>query len=168
MVSTEKARRERNREMRKRAMVETEAPFSFYVRDQQLRETETLDRETRTKDRHNKFQRPFKAKPIPQAVTELRLPAMNAEAARRKDEAKINAQMKLADAKMPNRMAATAAKTNGGESNPETNDTKTVGLKKKWSFQPAPRKPVPDFDALHASFFRRLKVRISHSPHSAD
>jgi protein FAM161A len=29
--------------------------------------------------------------------------------------------------------------------------------KSKWSFKPAPSREVPDFDALHDAFFRRLQ-----------
>ena len=151
MLETEIARRERNREMRKQALVETEQPFSFYVRDQQ---SKTEKSESQKANRFNKFQRKFKAKEIPKAVKELRLPSMEHEAQRRKEEIKMNAEIALKESKMPDRMAANLAKAGGVATN---TDDKNASKKKKWSFQPAPRKPVPDFDALHASFFRRLK-----------
>ena len=112
MVETERSRRERNRETRKQALIETERPFSCYVRDQ-ARATEKADpksAEALRARRANKFQRRFVAKPIPKAVKELRLPSMEAEAARRKEEARIAAEMALKESKMPERMAENVAK----------------------------------------------------------
>ena len=171
MVETERSRRERNRETRKQALIETERPFSFYVRDQ-ARATEKADpksAEALRARRANKFQRRFVAKPIPKAVKELRLPSMEAEAARRKEEARIAAEMALKESKMPERMAENVAKQHvpaggpGGQKGPAPADAK----RRTWSFQPAPSKPVPDFDALHAAFFRRLKEAKQSRPSTA-
>ena len=47
----------------------------------------------------------------------------------------------------------------GGAHGDATEDTR-----KRWSFKPAPRKEVPDFDALHEAFFRRLKEAKKNRP----
>ena len=112
MVETEAARRERNRETRKQALVETERPFSFYVRDK--KKADEADPKSRSEAalkarRANKFQRRFVAKAVPKAVKELRLPSMEAEAARRKEEARIAAEIALKESKMPERMAKNVA-----------------------------------------------------------
>ena len=175
MVETEAARRERNRETRKQALVETERPFSFYVRDK--KKADEADPKSRSEAalkarRANKFQRRFVAKAVPKAVKELRLPSMEAEAARRKEEARIAAEIALKESKMPERMAKNVAARagpdasgSGGSAGPAA--TAAVEKRRTWSFQPAPRKPVPDFDALHASFFRRLKEAKQSRPSTA-
>jgi protein FAM161A len=163
MLETERLRRERLRETRKQALVETERPFSFYVRDKAKasEKGDPASAEALKARRANKFQRKFVAKAIPKAVKELRLPSMEAEAARRKEEARIAAEIALKEAAMPERMAKNVAKNT--ESAPDASDER----RKKWSFQPAPRKPVPDFDALHAAFFRRLKEAKQQRPSTA-
>jgi protein FAM161A len=164
MLETERLRRERLRETRKQALVETERPFSFYVRDKAKasEKGDPASAEALKARRANKFQRKFVAKAIPKAVKELRLPSMEAEAARRKEEARIAAEIALKEAAMPERMAKNVAEKNT-ESAPNASDDR----RKKWSFQPAPRKPVPDFDALHAAFFRRLKEAKQQRPSTA-
>ena len=164
MLETERLRRERLRETRKQALVETERPFSFYVRDKAKasEKGDPASAEALKARRANKFQRKFVAKAIPKAVKELRLPSMEAEAARRKEEARIAAEIALKEAAMPERMAKNVAEKNT-ESAPNGSDER----RKKWSFQPAPRKPVPDFDALHAAFFRRLKEAKQQRPSTA-
>ena len=163
MLETERLRRERNRETRKQALVETERPFSFYVRDKAKasEKGDPANAEALKARRANKFQRKFVAKAIPKAVKELRLPSMEAEAARRKEEARIAAEIALKESKMPERMAENVAKKETGSA-PGSDERR-----KKWSFQPAPRKPVPDFDALHAAFFRRLKEAKQSRPSTA-
>ena len=164
MLETERLRRERLRETRKQALVETERPFSFYVRDKAKasEKGDPASADALKARRANKFQRKFVAKAIPKAVKELRLPSMEAEAARRKEEARIAAEIALKESQMPERMAKNVAKKNT-ESAPNGSDER----RKKWSFQPAPRKPVPDFDALHAAFFRRLKEAKQQRPSTA-
>ena len=134
---------------RKTALVETERPFSFYLRDKEAKRYEGETEAERAKRRANKFQRPFKAKEIPAAVREARLPVMEAEAARRREEAKAAAAAALAESKLPERMAMHGA---GGAHGAPPRISVNVGR-----FKPAPRKEVPDFDALHEAFFRRLK-----------
>ena len=164
MLETERLRRERLRETRKQALVETERPFSFYVRDKAKasEKGDPASADALKARRANKFQRKFVAKAIPKAVKELRLPSMEAEAARRKEEARIAAEIALKESQMPERMAKNVSKKNT-ESAPNGSDER----RKKWSFQPAPRKPVPDFDALHAAFFRRLKEAKQQRPSTA-
>lgn len=164
MLETERLRRERLRETRKQALVETERPFSFYVRDKAKasEKGDPASAQALKARRANKFQRKFVAKAIPKAVKELRLPSMEAEAARRKEEARIAAEIALKEAAMPERMAKNVAEKNT-EPAPDASDDR----RKKWSFQPAPRKPVPDFDALHAAFFRRLKEAKQQRPSTA-
>jgi hypothetical protein len=164
MLETERLRRERLRETRKQALVETERPFSFYVRDKAKasEKGDPASADALKARRANKFQRKFVAKAIPKAVKELRLPSMEAEAARRKEEARIAAEIALKESQMPERMAKNVAKKNT-ESAPNGSDER----RKKWSFQPPPRKPVPDFDALHAAFFRRLKEAKQQRPSTA-
>ena len=156
MLEREEARRERNKAQRKTALVETERPFSFYLRDKEAKRYEGETEAERAKRRANKFQRPFKAKEIPAAVREARLPAMEAEAARRREEAKAAAAAALAESKLPERMAMHGA---GGAHGASAEDKR-----KRWSFKPAPRKEVPDFDALHEAFFRRLKEAKKNRP----
>lgn len=156
MLEREEARRERNKARRKTALVETERPFSFYLRDKEAKRYEGETEAERAKRRANKFQRPFKAKEIPAAVREARLPVMEAEVARRREEARAAAAAALAESKLPERMAMHGA---GGAHGDATEDTR-----KRWSFKPAPRKEVPDFDALHEAFFRRLKEAKKNRP----
>jgi protein FAM161A len=115
MLETERLRRERLRETRKQALVETERPFSFYVRDKAKasEKGDPASAEALKARRANKFQRKFVAKAIPKAVKELRLPSMEAEAARRKEEARIAAEIALKEAAMPERMAKNVAEEHG-------------------------------------------------------
>ena len=160
MLETEAARRERNRETRKQALVETERPFSFYVRDK--KKADEADPKSRSEAalkarRANKFQRRFVAKAVPKAVKELRLPSMEAEAARRKEEARIAAEIALRRARCPSAWPRTSRRAPdrtrveaaGPPSPPRPPPWRSGG---RGVSPPAPRKPVPDFDALHASF----------------
>ena len=157
MQEAEAARREANRASRRQALVETERPFSFYLRDKEAKRYEGETDEERAKRRANKFQRPFKAKEIPRAVREARLPAMAEEAQRRREEARANAAAALASSKLPERMAA-----HGDGS--ETREKTLAEKRSKWSFKPGPRKEVPNFDALHDAFFRKLKEAKKNRP----
>ena len=157
MQEAEAARREANRASRRQALVETERPFSFYLRDKEAKRYEGETDEERAKRRANKFQRPFKAKEIPRAVREARLPALEEEAQRRREEARANAAAALASSKLPERMAA-----HGDGS--ETREKTLAEKRSKWSFKPGPRKEVPNFDALHDAFFRKLKEAKKNRP----
>ena len=165
MVETERARREWNRETRMRKLIETERPFSFTVRDKAelSKKADPKSAEALEARRANTFQRRFVAKAIPKAVKELRLPLMEAEAARRKAASRLAAEFALEESKMPERMAENVAtRAAAGESSPAS--TPADAKRRTWSFQPAPRKPVPDFDALHAAFSRRLKEAKQSRP----
>jgi protein FAM161A len=85
------------------------------------------------------------------------LPAIEEEAQRRREEARANAAAALAASKLPERMAA-----HGDGS--ETREKTLAEKRSKWSFKPGPRKEVPNFDALHDAFFRKLKEAKKNRP----
>ena len=100
------------------------------------------------------------------AVKELRLPSTAAEAGaqgggahRRRDRAQGE--------RCPSALSRGAARPAAVEAAGPLTATAAVEKRRTWSFQPAPRKPVPDFDALHASFFRRLKEAKQSRPSTA-
>ena len=154
MLEKEEMRREERRLSRRAALVETERPFSFHTRDEQKKKEEEAAAAERAKNRAKKFQKPFKAKDIPAAVKTPKLAALEDEARRRKEETRAAALAKLAEAKAP---AAAEVKHDHGTSD-------SASKKKQWSFKPAPMKPVPDFDALHDKFFRKLQSARASKP----
>jgi len=153
MLEKEEMRREERRLSRRAALVETEQPFSFHTRDEQKKKEEEAAAAERARNRAKKFQKPFKAKDIPAAVKTPKLAALEEEARRRKEEARAAALAKLAEVKAP----AAAEHKHG-----DVHDS--ASKKKQWSFKPAPMKPVPDFDALHDKFFRKLKSARASKP----
>jgi len=154
MLEKEEMRREERRLSRRAALVETERPFSFHTRDEQKKKEEEAAAVERAKNRAKKFQKPFKAKDIPAAIKTPKLAALEDEARRRKEQARAAALAKLAEAKAP---AAAEVKHGHGTSD-------SASKKKQWSFKPAPMKPVPDFDALHDKFFRKLQSARASKP----
>jgi protein FAM161A len=155
MIERETMKREERRESRKAALVESEKPFSFYLRDKEAKRYTLETAAERTARRANKFQRRFKAKEIPAAVKALKLGDIEARDARRKEAAKAAAVAKLAQSRLPERMALHANEGGGGHG--ASSDASTKPSKPKWSFKPAPAKEVPDIDAVHEKFFRRLQ-----------
>ena len=105
----------------------------------------------RAKNRAKKFQKPLKAKDIPAAIKTPKLAALEDEARRRKEQARAAALAKLG-CRGEGVPAAAEVKHGHGTSD-------SASKKKQWSFKPAPMKPVPDFDALHDKFFRKLRPR---------
>jgi hypothetical protein len=172
MLESEEMRREERRASRRAALLESERPFTFYHRAKEARRYTAETADDRAKRRANKFQRAFKAKEVPKDVYTLKLSEMEERDRRRKEEARAAAVAKLAEARLPERMEMHKNRTapgggGGGGARPYSapaSKSTTHPKKKTWSFKPAPAKEVPDFDALHDAFFRRLQTARESRP----
>lgn len=177
MLEREEMRREERKASRRAALLESERPFTFYLRAKEARRYTQETAEDRAKRRANKFQRAFKAKEIPRDVKALKLGEMEERDRRRKEEARAAAVAKLAEARLPERMemwekkmAAASSRTSSGSrpsSAPTMSKASSKGQRKTWSFKPAPAKEVPDFNALHENFHRRLQRAKQSRPVTA-
>ena len=201
MLEREEMRRDERRASRRAALLESERPFTFHHRAEEVRRYTAETADDRAARRANKFQRTFKAKEVPRDVATPKLAEMQERDRRRKEEARAAAVAKLAEARLPERMemwdrrdredrrkpgqpisggdsglllvnsrqpgASQPTSGGGGGPRPSSAPASNKAKQKTWSFKPTPAKEVPDFDALHVAFSRRLQVARGHRPVTA-
>ncbi|KAK9829820.1 hypothetical protein WJX72_008055 [[Myrmecia] bisecta] len=138
------------KEQRMQTLQSSERPFSFYATD-----VAKLEAKRRAGKDPNRFQRRFKAHPIPAAIKETRLSKLEAEHAARQAEAKRRAAAALAAASMPPRMQAAAERPKSAKTAAQAQSEAAKDALKS--------REVPDFNRLHQQWDRkRAEMRAAN------
>ncbi|GBF97686.1 hypothetical protein Rsub_09744 [Raphidocelis subcapitata] len=173
ILAAQAARREAGHDACAATLAAIQAPFSFHERDRRAAE----EREARRREAKdpNRFQRRFKAHPVPESARDSRFASIRLDAEARRVAARVRAEAarervrarlegmwrerrEAANAAYRERLAATAA------SDPGAAGSGPAG--KAPSLVPGPA-PVPDFASLHGAWERRLAAIKASNRRSA-
>ena len=157
MLEEQEMRRSISAAMNREWLQAMQKPFSFAERDAQRQAEKAARQHATAQARANRFQKPFKATPVPTFVVEDRFSSLMNDMELKKAELRLRARKLLEESSMPKRMEEAMRRETermGGESSSSAawDQPRNTGSRPKKVIKNFKAKAVPNFRELHAKF----------------